>query len=96
MSAVSEYAAKQTAFNVRQGAAIDKIVAAFDGLTNDVKTLNDKITALQNSPGQISPEDQTSLNEIEAISGANVNKMEAVATALEALDSQTPPTPPVA
>ncbi len=51
MSAISDFATKQNAFNDRQSAAVD-------GLIGDVKTLNDKIEALQNSAGQITPEDQ--------------------------------------
>jgi len=82
MSAISDFAAKQKAFNDRQDAAVT-------GLQGDVKSLNDKIEELQNSPGGITPEDQALLDELEA-------RGEAIATKLEALDALTPPTPPVA
>lgn len=94
LSAISDFATKQNDFNARHGAAIEKIVVSVDGLTGDVKTLNDKITELQNNPGPISPQDQALLDEIVVLSGANVAKTEAVSVALEALDAQTPPTPP--
>jgi len=82
MSAISDFAAKQTAFNDR----LDQSVA---GLTQDVRTLNDKITELQNSAGTITPEDQALLDAIQA-------RSETIATKLEALDALTPPPPPVA
>src|SRR6185436_18951831 len=82
MSAVSDFAAKMKVFTDRQGAAVDGLVA-------DIKTLNDKTTELQNSPGTITPEDQALLNEIETHAGAIADK-------LDALDAQTPPTPPPA
>lgn len=80
MSAISDFAAKQNAFNQRIGAAIDGVVA-------DVKTLNDKIEELQNSGGAITPEDQALLDSLQ-------EQGEALATKLEALDNLTPPTPP--
>jgi len=80
MSAISDFAAKVKAFTDRQDAAIDGLVA-------DVKTLNDKITELQNSSGGISAEDQKLLDEIQ-------NHASAVADKLDALDAQTPPPAP--
>jgi peptidoglycan hydrolase CwlO-like protein len=80
MSAISDFAARQTAFNGR-------IDAAVTGLQGDVKFLQDKIDELQNSAGQITPEDQALLDDIDA-------RADAVATKLEALDALTPPTPP--
>jgi hypothetical protein len=82
MSAISDYVAKQQAFNDRQSAAID-------GITADIKFVNDKLNAIQNSPGTLSAEDQQSLDEALA-------RQEVVTTKLEALDAQTPPTPPAA
>lgn len=95
MSVISEFAAKQNAFNTRQGAAIDKAVAAVQGIIADIKTLNDKITELQNSSGEVTPEDLALINDLETQGDALATKAEAVGTALEALDAQTPPTPPV-
>src|SRR6185369_5237687 len=73
MSAISDFAAKQTAFNDRQDAAVTD-------LQGDVQVLNDKITELQNSNGQITPEDQKLLDDITA-------RADAITTKLEALDA---------
>lgn len=80
MSKISEFSDRQKAFNDRQSAAVDGLVA-------DVKALNDKITELQNTAGEITPEDQALLDDIEARSKAVTDK-------LEALDAQTPPVVP--
>lgn len=83
MSAISDFAAKVDAFNE----TIDKAV---DGLTADVADLKAQIEKLQNSPGAITPEDQATLDRIQAKAGA-------VADKLAALDAQTEqaPAPPV-
>lgn len=80
MSAISDFAAKQNAFN-------DRIDAAVTGLQSDIDALNAEILKLQNSPGTITPEDQASLDALQA-------RGEAIAAKLEALDALTPPTPP--
>lgn len=84
MSAISDFAAKQTAFN-------DRIDTAVTGLTGDVHALKDEILKLQNSPGSITAEDQALLDAIQARSNS-------IATKLEALDAETAtaPTPPAA
>jgi hypothetical protein len=82
MSAISDFSAKQKEFN-------DRIDAAVTGLESDVQLLNEKIDELQNTPGTITPEDQALLDELQA-RGATI------AEKLEALDSLTPPKPPVA
>lgn len=95
MSKISDYAAAQAAFNTRQGAAIDSLVTSQAGLVDDVKTLNDKITELQNSAGQITPEDQALLDDLQTKAADLTTRQEGVAAALKALDDQTPPaTPP--
>lgn len=83
MSKISEFAQAVAG-------SFDTIAASVDGLTTDVKTLNDKITELQNSSGVISPEDQALLDEIQA-------EAQALAGKLATLDDQTsaPPAPPV-
>lgn len=82
MSAISDFAAKQNAHNDRQDAAVA-------GLTGDVTDLKALIKKLQDSQGQITPEDQALLDQIDA-------RGESISTKLEALDALTPPTPPVA
>lgn len=96
MSVISDFAAKQKAFNERQGKAIDAAVESVNGLVADVKTLNDKITELQNSTGGVTPEDQALINELETQGESVATRLEGVAEALKALDTQTPPVvPPV-
>lgn len=82
MSAIQQFAAKQTAFNEQIGTAIA-------GIQGDIHGLNDKITALQNSPGTITPEDQALLDGLEAAGKTLADK-------LSALDALTPPVVPVA
>jgi len=53
---------------------ISDFQVAMDGflanLKADIQALNDKITALQNSPGALSPADQASLDEVQAAAKA--------------------------
>lgn len=81
MSAIQQFADKQNAFNLAIGQAIT-------GITGDIQGLNDKITALQNSPGTITAEDQATLDALEASGKALADK-------LSALDALTPPVVPV-
>jgi hypothetical protein len=82
MSAISDFAAKQTAFN-------DRVDVAITDLQGDVQTLNDTIAQLQSSPGAITPEDQALLDGLQT-------RAESITTKLEALDALTPPKPPTA
>lgn len=82
MSAISDFATAQNAFN-------DRMDAAITGLGGEVATLNAEIAKLQASPGTISAADQTSLD-------ALTTRGAAIATKLEALDALTPPAPPAA
>ena len=95
MSVISDFAAKQAAFNKRQGDAVDAAVASVTGLSTDIQALADKITELQNSPGAITPEDQALLNEAETQGDALAAKVEALSNSLSALDALNPPAPPV-
>lgn len=81
MSVISEFAAKQNAHN-------DRVEAAITGIQGDVKFLQDTIDKLQTSPGSITPEDQASLDALDA-------RADVIAKKLEALDALTPPVVPV-
>jgi len=81
MSKISEFSVKQNAFN-------DQMDASISGLNDDIKALNDKIVELQNSPGEITPEDQASLDALQA-------RGQSMADKLSALDALTPPVVPV-
>lgn len=81
MSAVSDFAGKvNTAFA--------SIATAVDGIKADVDGLKAKIQELQDSAGTLSPEDQASLDAIQA-------QAESVASKLTDLDNATeaPPAP---
>ena|ERR1700675_4793144 len=82
LSAISEFATKQNAFN-------DTIDAAIAGLTEDVQNLNDQIASLQASAGTITPADQALLDGITA-------RAQTVSDKLSALDALTPPKVPTA
>src|SRR5689334_11100133 len=83
MSKISEFADRQNAFNTR-------LETAIDGLTADVQNLKALVEQLQNSAGEITPEDQATLDQLEARVRTAVEKAEA----LDALTENTP-TPPV-
>lgn len=78
--AIRAYAEKQTAHNDRHDAAVTD-------LEGDVKFLNDEITRLQNTTGQVTQEDQAIIDGLQA-------RGETIAAKLEALAGQTPPPPP--
>lgn len=80
MSAISEFKRKQDEYNTR-------LETAIGGVSTDVESLNALILKLQGTQGEITPEDQAILDEIQA-------KSEALVTKLEGVDALTPPTPP--
>jgi uncharacterized FlgJ-related protein len=82
MSKISDFADKQNEFNNQMDASVADINA-------DVKALQDQIVQLQNSAGQITPEDQALLDGLQA-------RTDVMAQKLAALDALTPPVPPVA
>lgn len=94
MAKFSEYAASQKAFNDAQAAGIDAVNAAVDGVAADVQVLNDKITALQNSQGDVTPEDQALIDELQSAGQSLKDKMDALSAKATALDAQNPPTVP--
>jgi len=81
MSKISEFVVKQQEYN-------DKMDLALEGLKGDIKALNDEILKLQNSPGEISPEDQASLDALQG-------KGQELSDKASELDNLTPPVPPV-
>ena len=82
MSAISDFATAQNAFQ-------DRMDTAVSDLQGDVKNLTDQIAALQNSTGTITPADQALLDGIQA-------RSKSVADKLDALDALTPPVVPTA
>lgn len=82
MSAFSDFAAKQKTYN-------EAVNGALQGISDDIVELNKKIQALQDSQGQVTPEDQVLLDELQA-------QGEALAAKAKALDDLNPPVAPVA
>lgn len=80
MSAISDFAAKQKAFN-------DEFSSDFDAVQAAIQALNDKIAALQNSAGTVTPEDQALIDQLE-------NDGQALVSKADALANKTPPAPP--
>lgn len=81
MSAISDFAAKQAAFNQDVSNDLDAIQA-------NITNLNALITQLQNSAGTISPEDQATLDTLQT-AGTDLQ------TKADALAGKTPPAVPV-
>lgn len=77
MSAISDFAAAQSEF-------FNRVDTAVAGLQTDVTELKTLIEQLQSSAGQISPEDQALLDQLQT-------RANTIASNLEALDAMTPP-----
>lgn len=77
MSAISDFAAAQSEF-------FNRVDTAVTGLQSDVTELKTLIEQLQASAGQISPEDQALLDQLQT-------RANTIASNLEALDAMTPP-----
>lgn len=67
-------------------ADLDAVNAKLDSITVGIAALDKLITDFQNSPGTLSPSDQSAVDAIQAAITALRTKAEAVST--------TPPTPP--
>lgn len=94
MTKISDFAAKQQAHNSAVDAALDKVNTSVTGITGDISTLNALIKQLQDSQGQISAEDQATLDQLEAAGKALEDKASALSDAAAAADSLTPPPVP--
>lgn len=80
MSVISDFAARQKAFN-------ESLTNSLSGIEGDIKSLNDRITELQNSPGEVTPEDQALLDALQV-------QGEQLASKFTELDNLTPPVVP--
>jgi hypothetical protein len=80
MSQITDWAAKEQA-------DLSAIRGSLGGIVTGIQALNDKITALQNSPGTLSPSDQAALDSIQADSDSLV-------TLAGSVIAVPPPTPP--
>lgn len=94
MSKVSEFVAKQEAHNAAVDASLDTIGTSVTGIVGDVAALNDLIRQLQESQGEITPEDQALLDQLEAKGQALEDRAKATSDAVKAADDLTPPPTP--
>lgn len=83
MEEVQKHAAAQKEFNRR-------LLVAVEDVAGDVTRLKKEIEDIQNSPGRLSPEDQTSLDEAQSDTKSLTEKLEALAALVE-----NPPVVPV-
>jgi len=84
---VEHVMSKITDFSTAVKASFDKVSGDLDSISTDIQVLNDKITALQNSPGTLTPEDQAALDDIQAGAVALAAKADA------AVPAPLPPAP---
>lgn len=89
MSAVSDFITAQKQFNKDVGEGIDHVNEHITGLQGDVKSLNDKIAALE-----VTPADLADFEVLKADGQALSAKLKAAGDAIHALDDLTPPAPP--
>lgn len=82
--AIKAYAEKQDAFNTRYDTAVED-------LAGDIKFFKDEIARLQNSPGAVTPEDQATIDRLQARAEAATLKIEAMAAEHPPV---VPPPPP--
>lgn len=94
MSAISDFTAKQKAFNDQLSTGIDSLAGSLSGLTGDIAELNRRIAELQSSGGTITPEDQGLLDGLQTQGAALSARLQSVTDALKALDALTPPAAP--
>lgn len=97
MNAIQTYAANVNAKFDLITEAVTALTTAIAGVADDVAYLKEKIEELQNSPGEISPADQQTLNDLEARTNNTAANLTALKNALQALDAATTrPMPPPA
>lgn len=94
MSAISDFVTAQKQFNQDTGDSIDDVLGHVTGIEGDIKSLNDKITELQNNPGPITAADQALLDGLQMDGKALADKAKAASDAIHALDAKTPPVAP--
>lgn len=95
---MATYAEQLQALNAyfdRDDAAMTKIAQAVPAVVADVKFLKDTITKLQNTQGQVTPEDQALIDQLQARANAAATRTEQLAADIKALDDATPPEVPV-
>ena len=96
MATLQQYIDQQTAFNNSMAADVSAIADRLTAIDGDVTALNQNISDLkaQLASGNLSTEQQASLDKLVA-AGADLSaKTKVAATSAAALDDRTPPVPP--
>lgn len=96
MSAISDYVAKQTAFNTQMDADISSVASSTADISTELAALNKTIADLQASSGAVTAADQALLDQATAQGTALQVKTDAAAAALKALDTVVAPVAPAA
>lgn len=89
------YVVKRDEYDTRQEAATDILTESLTGLTGDVKGLKDLIKKLQDSAGEVTPEDQATIDRLQAQADRTTARLEAASAALKSLNEETPAVPDV-
>lgn len=89
MSLITDYAAKQTAFNTALGDGMLSLADSARGIAADVEGLNETIKNLQSDPA-----DTDALAKLSTRGAALTERMGGLAAAFSSIDKLTPPTIP--
>ncbi len=94
--AIQQWDAANAPTRAAIAAAIQTMGATIPNLAAGVANLDTLITTLQNSPGQITPADQATLDAATAQSAKNSSDLAALVAALAAINTAAPGTVPPA
>ena len=93
--ALDKFKTAAEAHQAAQEEQLEGIKTSVEGITGDLTWIKSELDRLNNSPGTISAEDQATLDGIIAkMASLNAGGAD-VRSRLQALDSMTPPVPPV-
>lgn len=87
------YAVKRDEYDTRQEVSTDVLTESLVGLTGDVKGLKDEIKKLNESAGEVTPEDAASITRIQERAERLTVRLETASTALKTLNEETPEIP---
>lgn len=94
MSKLSDYAGQITGYSDQINTGLEGVGTSLDDIKGDLKFLNDKLTEIQNSAGDISPEDQASLDAALGRLKETSDKADAAKNKSAEVAALNPPAPP--
>lgn len=95
MGKVNDFLVAQKAYNEGNKTAIGGIATTITEVAGDQDELLKKIEALQNTPGDFTPEEKVLADQIQADSKTIATTLASAAEALNAVNSKVPPAVPV-